>query len=79
LSAYYRYFDLSNEQAFLNEKGRLDSKTWAEWRTGIEANVRWQAFRTAWEEQLRPNIGEDFGEFRTLYKELVAEPSRAAR
>jgi hypothetical protein len=79
LSAYYQYFDLCNEQVFLNDKKRLDPKTWEEWRAGIAGNVRRRAFRTAWEKHICPHIGEDFREFKRLYKELAEEEALAAR
>ena len=46
LSAFYRYFDVCNEQAFLHEKGRISDETWQEWRDGIESNMRRSAFKT---------------------------------
>src|SRR5690242_9410090 len=36
LRAFYEYFDLSNEQAFLARQGRLRQDTWANWQEGIE-------------------------------------------
>src|SRR5260221_14273042 len=40
LPEFYHYFDLSNEQAFLHEKGRITRRTWMNWREGIEQNLR---------------------------------------
>ncbi len=79
LSAYYRCFDLCNEQVFLHDNERLNEETWLQWRAGIAGNVRRKAFRVAWEEHIRPCIGKDFGEFKRLYKELAAEQRHGAR
>src|SRR5258708_39067788 len=45
---FYRYFDLSNEQAFLHQRGRIRRSTWQFWRDGIASNLRRPAFRPAW-------------------------------
>jgi hypothetical protein len=44
-SAFYRYFDLCNEQVFLNEEGRISEDTWQQWEDGIASNMRRPAFR----------------------------------
>jgi hypothetical protein len=48
LRAFYRYFDLSNEQLFLASLGRVSEATAREWRDGIAGNVALPAFETAW-------------------------------
>ena len=40
LSVFYRYFDLSNEQAFLAEERRVSPATWEQWSEGIASNMR---------------------------------------
>jgi hypothetical protein len=71
LSAFYRYFDLCNEQAFLHRQRRIDAATWEEWLDGIATNVRREAFRYAWEDKLVGRIGSDFGDFRAIYEDVV--------
>jgi hypothetical protein len=68
-SAFYRYFDLCNEQAFLNEQGRISDEAWEQWRDGIESNMRRRAFEAAWSE-IEPKIGGDFDEFRRVLASL---------
>ena len=34
-----RYFDLSNEEAFLRVQGRVRSEKWANWVEGIQQNM----------------------------------------
>lgn len=50
---FYRYFDLSNEQAFLHECGRISPATWQFWRDGIASNLKRPAFSRAWNEVCR--------------------------
>ena len=63
---FYRYFDLSNEQAFLHERGRICPATWKYWRDGIASNLRRPAFRRAWNE-VCSRAGTDFSELRALF------------
>lgn len=47
--AFYRYFDLSNEQLFYARQGRVSESTALQWREGIEGNIRsLPAFAGAW-------------------------------
>jgi hypothetical protein len=48
LQYFYRYFDLSNEQAFLYKNGRISESTWEFWKDGILTNLRRLAFAKAW-------------------------------
>jgi len=48
--AIFRYIDLSNEQAFLHEQGRVRPETWKIWREGILYNMALHAFRDLWQE-----------------------------
>lgn len=47
---FYRYFDLCNEQAFLQKAGRISKKTWQNWGEGIRTNMSRPAFALAWSE-----------------------------
>src|ERR1035437_3523666 len=62
---FYRYFDLSNEQAFLHGCGRISLSTWQFWREGIASHLRSPAFRRAWNEVCRRDKAV-FSELRTL-------------
>jgi hypothetical protein len=75
LSAFYRYFDLCNEQAFLHEEGRISDETWEEWRDGIESNMRRRAFKTVWLQEIEPKIAGDFDELRRVLKHLPTWPN----
>src|SRR5687768_7291229 len=48
LGTFYRYFDLSNEQAFLRSRRRIGEGTWTDWREGIQQNMKLPAFASAW-------------------------------
>jgi hypothetical protein len=48
LTAFMRYFDLSNSQVFLRKKRRISAETWAEWEEGIRDNLKQPAFAAAW-------------------------------
>ena len=61
----YHYFDLTNEQVFLRQLGRVRPKTWTFWRDGIRSNMRRPAFHRAWEDISRRSNG-DFSELRRL-------------
>jgi hypothetical protein len=72
LRVFYRYFDLSNEQAFLHERSRVRSETWANWRDGITQNMARPAFRQAWE-KLLPDIDGSFDELKVVVRTLRPE------
>jgi hypothetical protein len=65
LRAFYEYFDLSNEQAFLAARGRLRPETWANWREGIEQHMARPAFEQAWQ-SLAPHLDGSFDALRLL-------------
>jgi hypothetical protein len=62
---FYQYVDLSNEQVFLRQIGRISPETWETWREGIEINLRLAAFKKAWE-QVKAQAGETFTELQRL-------------
>lgn len=59
LPVFYRYFDLSNEEAFLHAQGRVRSETWANWVEGIQQNMARPAFQQAWQSML-PRLDGSF-------------------
>lgn len=65
LQYFYRYFDLSNEQAFLHRNGRVSDRTWEFWKDGILTNLHRPAFAKAWVEIAR-RAKDDFNELRLL-------------
>ena len=73
----YHYFDLCNEQAFLQKAGRISEKTWTFWRDGIASNMRRPAFARAWQE-ISSRANGDFSELRALFP-LKAIDSRATK
>ncbi len=48
LDDFYHYIDLSNEQVFLRQRGRVRPDTWTNWRDGIQSNLKRPAFLAAW-------------------------------
>jgi hypothetical protein len=62
---FYQYFDLSNEQIFLRQIGRVSQRTWNFWRDGIRSNLKRPAFSKAWDE-ISNHIDGDFRELRRL-------------
>lgn len=65
LSDFYDYFDLSNEQAFLQKQGRISPSTWTNWLEGIHQNLRRPAFARAWQE-VRDRAPDSFNELREI-------------
>lgn len=65
LRAFYDYFDLSNEQAFLDDQGRLSPSTWQNWHEGIMQHLERPAFAQAWQ-RLSPHLNGSFDELRQL-------------
>jgi hypothetical protein len=69
LHAFYRYFDLTNEQLFLFRHGRISSDTWENWKEGIQENMRRNSFRSAWSE-IAAAMPDSFDELRELVPPL---------
>lgn len=63
---FYRYFDLSNEQASLHNRKRIKASTWRFWHDGIASNLKRPAFKRAWSE-VCSRSGGDFSELRALF------------
>jgi hypothetical protein len=68
--AFYRYIDLSNEQIFLSQKGRVSKETTKMWCDGIQSHLSKPAFERAWKEFADEKTHQDFRELRTLKKPL---------
>lgn len=77
LPAFYRYFDLCNQQLFLHQQGRIRKATWGLWRDGIVSNLQRPAFARAWAEIAAKAIG-DFDELRALCPPQANAPKGAA-
>jgi len=67
LDEFWHYFDLSNEQTFLRQIGRIRTETWIFWRDGIRSNLEKPAFQRAWKE-LENTQTTEFSELRRLLK-----------
>jgi hypothetical protein len=63
--ALVQYIDLSNEQVFLRQAGRVGQITWQSWCEGIEANLDKPAFKRAWQ-QVKVSANQSFSELRQL-------------
>jgi len=66
LDKFYRYFDLCNQQIYLNQRRRISKKTWKFWREGIESNLSRPAFEKTWAEVAYRSNGS-FSELRGLF------------
>lgn len=67
LLTFYHYIDLSNEQIFLRQQGRVSAETWENWREGIKSNLSRPAFKRAWSE-IGDRTHDIFDELRRLEK-----------
>lgn len=65
LKDYYRYIDLSNDQVFLRQEGRISKSTWENWRVGIENNMNRDDFERAWSD-IKHRSPNSFNELRKL-------------
>lgn len=65
LHTLYRYFDLTNEQKFLFDQGRISPETWKNWEDGIRGNMGRKAFRDAWS-VIAAALPDSFEELRKL-------------
>ena len=75
LAAFYHYFDLCNEQAFLARDRRIRARTWKFWREGILDNFTRAAFGQAWE-HIEPRSPNDFTELRKLLRKAETKLAR---
>lgn len=78
LRVFYRYFDLSNEQAFLHAQGRIRRRTWANWIEGIRQNMARAAFRQAWH-ALLPDLDGSFDELKAILRGVSPASERASK
>jgi hypothetical protein len=74
--ALVSYIDLSNEQVFLRQNGRVSRETWDSWSVGISANLAKPAFAKAWD-RVKANPKSGFAELRRLEKERFEQDPRS--
>ena len=72
----FRYYDLSNEQAYLRQKSRIRAETWVFWSDGMRSNFKKPAFHWAWKE-IEQSGTQDFNEFRQLVQSDFKDDPRA--
>jgi hypothetical protein len=65
LKYFYRYIDLTNDQIFLRQQGRVGDETWENWRDGIKSLMAMPAFSEAWL-QIKKKPTTKFDELRRL-------------
>lgn len=68
LPYFYRYIDLTNDQIFLRQQGRVGAATWENWRDGIKTLMSMPAFAEAWR-QIRVKPTTKFDELRRLERD----------
>ena len=72
----FNYIDLSNEQVFLRQIGRVSKRTWEYWREGIESNLSKPAFARVWSE-VKDSDKDVFRELRMLeQKDSASDPRK---
>lgn len=71
----FRYFDLSNEQTFLRQTGRIRKSTWIFWRDGMKSNLEKPAFHWAWQ-KIEETGTKEFSELRRLIASRFTEDPR---
>lgn len=77
LPAFYRYFDLSNEQAYLYRRGRVSDSAWSTWEEGIQQNLARPAFAQAWQ-RLLPDLDGSFDDLKPLAHQRSPHQLRSA-
>jgi hypothetical protein len=75
LPCFYHYIDLSNEQAFLHQRGRVSRETWSDWYEGIQQNLRRPAFERAWAD-IAARVPDSFDELRSIVPPVIPKPLR---
>jgi hypothetical protein len=65
---FYRYSDLTNNQAFLRQIGRVSKKTWSFWVDGMRTNLARPDFATTWAD-ISARAEADFSELRRVVAE----------
>jgi hypothetical protein len=68
LPNFYQYFDLTNYQIFLRQRGRVSRKTWKFWVDGIKTNLERPSFAHSWDDVSRRSA-TDFSELRRLIRD----------
>ena len=71
----FNYIDLSNEQVFLRQIGRVSKRTWDYWREGIESNLLKPTFAKVWSE-VKDSDKNVFRELRLLEQKNSASDPR---
>ncbi len=75
----YRYIDLSNQQVFLRQQGRVGKETWTFWRDGIKSNLSRHPFDQAWKE-IKEKGQQSFSELKRLeYSGFRDDPNKWSR
>lgn len=64
------YFDLCSEEYFLRRSGHIGSKTWKEWKAGMEFAFSKTAFQDAWDILRKDTIY--YGEFSEFVEKNMA-------
>lgn len=73
---FYNYIDLTNEQIFLRQKGRISDETWTIWIDGIQSTLQKPAFVEAWK-IIKARTPGSFDELRKLeMSDFNEDPNR---
>ena len=74
LTDFYHYVDLTNEQVFLRQGGRISPSTWQNWSDGIRWNLTRPAFARAWKEIAERSPDSFEGIRRLILSEFKEDP-----
>jgi hypothetical protein len=77
LNAFFRYFDLSNEQLFLARQGRVGETTAADWKEGIVAHAKLPMFSAAWSTIAKGLPSDYWEELRKVLPPVEGESNRS--
>ena len=70
----YNYIDLSNQQVFLRQQGRISKNTWIFWCDGMKANLKLREFENVWKEIKQSE--HSFSELRKLEEGFSSDPKK---
>lgn len=65
LHSFYRYVNLTNDQIFLRQQGRVNLEAWQNWRDGIKSLMAMPAFPDSWK-YIKDRPTTEFDELRRL-------------
>lgn len=78
MDGIYHYLDLSNEEVFLRQNGRVSQETWKSWCDGIKSNLSRKTFGQVWR-IIQARVPDNFLELQTLEERNIKGDPRSWR